>query len=212
MMMHRSTRRARRAGAAIAVACTTLLGGCAAAIIGGTAGTAAVANDRRTTGSLVEDQAIELKAAKLLRDDPALDEATHVNVTSYNQVVLISGEADTEQAKQQVVELVRRIERVRLVHDEVIVGPQSSFASRSSDALLSAKVRSSLVALDDVDFTRINIYTERGIVYLMGLVSRATGDRVARAAAAVSGVQRVVKLFEYGVEARPAAPDAAATP
>lgn len=181
---------------AVAVGAASL-SGCPAVIIGGAAGTAAVAADSRTTGSLVEDQSIELKAAKVISDDKNLADRVHINITSYNQIVLVTGEAPTPALKQKLIDIVRRIEKVRLVHDEVAVMQPSSLTSRSSDSLITAKVKTKLFSIENFDATRVKVVTERGIVYLMGLVDKKSGDVASEAARTVDGVQRVVKLFEY---------------
>lgn len=174
------------------------LSGCGVLVVGGTATAAGVVHDRRTTGTVVEDQAIELKAYEAL-DSQRLANA-HVNVTSYNNNVLLTGEVPDEQTRAWVEERVAEVEKVRQVHNELVVAPPSSLGSRSNDAWITTKVKTSLVritGLPGFDPTRVKVVTERGSVYLMGLVTQAEGDAAAGVARQVSGVQRVVKLFEY---------------
>jgi osmotically-inducible protein OsmY len=112
-------------------------------------------------------------------------------------VVLVTGEAVTEEARQQVIEIVRAIPRVRQVYDELAVAPPTSLLARSSDSVITAKVKTQLVAIKDFDATRVKVVTERGVVYLLGLLSAADAERVTEVTRAVGGVQKVVKLFEY---------------
>ncbi len=174
-----------------------LLGGCAAAVIGAGTTSVAVAHDSRTTGSVIEDQAIELKFAQALYEATDLRSQVHVNVTSYNQIVLVSGEAPTEAQRQAVIDIVRNVEKVRHVYDEMTIAAPSSLMSRSADSLVTAKVKTKLLALPEFDGTRVKVVTEKGVVFLMGLLSREEGERVAEEARTVGGVQKVVKLFEY---------------
>lgn len=174
------------------------LSGCVPLAVGTAATTgASVAHDSRTAGTVLEDQSIELKASNAISADAELRSQTHVNVTSYNLVVLVSGEAPTEALRDQVIDKVRRVDRVKLVHNELAVAAPSSMTSRSSDTLITSKVKTTLMTLSNFDGTRVKVVTERGIVYLMGLLSKEEGDRVANAARGVGGVQKVVKLFEY---------------
>jgi len=181
---------------ALLLAATGGLHGCAGVVVGGAATGVAVAADSRTTGTIIEDQAIEVKAAKAILEEEELRQKTHVNVTSYNMIVLVTGEAPTEELRNRVIDLVRHIEKVRHVYDELTVAAPSSMLSRSSDGVITAKVKTKLLGLKDFDGTRVKVVTENGIVYLMGLVGEADGERAAAAARTVGGVQKVVKLFE----------------
>lgn len=151
----------------------------------------------RTTGTVIEDQAIEMKALQHLYDDPTVYERTHVNVTSYNTVVLVTGEAPTEELRKRAIEIVRGVEKVSKVYDELTIAAPSALTSRTSDTLLTGKVKAQLFGSKELDATRVKVVTEKGVVYLMGLVPRAQGNAAAEVARRVSGVQRVVKLFEY---------------
>ncbi|MGH8594291.1 MAG: division/outer membrane stress-associated lipid-binding lipoprotein [Gammaproteobacteria bacterium] len=178
--------------------CTCLcLQGCAAVIVGGAATGAAVAHDSRTTGTVVDDEAIELKAGHAIRRDEQLRRQTHINFTSYNNMVLVSGEAPTEELKKRAIERIRGIPKVRRVYDEITIAAPSSLTSRSSDTLLTASVKGKLLTIRNFDGTRIKVVTEKGVVFLMGLVTRREGGIAAEASRQVSGVQKVVKLFEY---------------
>ncbi|MGH8534759.1 MAG: BON domain-containing protein [Gammaproteobacteria bacterium] len=166
-------------------------------IVGGAATGAAVAHDSRTTGTVVDDEAIELKAGHAIRRDEELRRQTHINFTSYNNMVLVSGEAPTAELKKRVIEQIRRIPKVRRVYDEITIAAPSSLTSRSSDTLLTASVKGKLLTIRNFDGTRIKVVTEKGVVFLMGLVTRREGGIAAEASRQVSGVQKVVKLFEY---------------
>ncbi|MCC6715553.1 MAG: BON domain-containing protein [Gammaproteobacteria bacterium] len=151
----------------------------------------------RTTGTVIEDQSIEMKALRRLYDDAAVYERTHINVTSYNTVVLVTGEAPTEELRKRAIGIVRGVEKVGKVYDEITIAAPSALTSRTSDTLLTGKVKAQLFGSKKLDATRVKVVTEKGVVYLMGLVPRAQGDAAAEVARRVSGVQRVVKLFEY---------------
>lgn len=173
---------------------------CAPVIVGGAAATtASLAHDRRTTGSVVEDKAIKARVIKAISEDKELDDNSHINVAVFNGWVLLSGETPTSALKTRAGDLVRKQEKVRRVYNELAIAAPSSMMTRSSDSWITTKVKSSLVGLDidGFDPTRVKVVTENGTVFLMGLVYRAEADAAVTAAQQVSGVQRVVKLFEY---------------
>ena len=178
------------------VTVSTLVTGCAGVAIGGAATTAVVHQDARTTGTFVEDQAIELKALKALREDLAIKEQTHIGVTSYNQVVLLTGQAPTEELRSTAIGILSGIAKVRHIHNEITLAAPSSMMSRTNDSVLTTKVKSKLFASDELSGLQIKVVSEAGTVYLMGLVSAEVGDVAARIASTTGGVQRVVKLFE----------------
>ncbi|RRQ22647.1 BON domain-containing protein [Thiohalobacter thiocyanaticus] len=184
----------------IIIAALGILNGCAPLVVGGTATGVAMVHDRRTAGTVLEDQSIELKALSALRKHEDLYKQSHINVTSYNMMVLMSGETPTEAYKQRAGEIVGNVEKVRRVYNELSVAAPSSMMTRSSDTLITGKVKTSLFrikGLEGFDPTRVKVVTENGTVYLMGLLTRREGDAVAQEARSVGGVQRVVKLFEY---------------
>ncbi len=177
-----------------------LLSGCAAAVIGAGAAvgtTATVAHDRRTTGTFIEDQSIELKAVKSFFFDKEINDSSHINVTSYNTVVLITGETPSEDIRDRIVNIVRNIPKVTHVYDELTIAAPSSWTSRGSDTLITSKVKTRLLTLNNFDGTRIKVVTEKGVVYLMGLVTRAESDIATGEAQQSGGVQKIVKLFQY---------------
>jgi len=165
-------------------------------VAGGATG-AAVAIDRRTTGTMIEDQSIELKAGQAFRDDPEINDNAHWNVTSFNLVVLVSGEAPSEEMKERMGNLARDIPKVSHVYNEITIAAPSALVSRSSDSLITSKVKTKLLTLDNFDGTKVKVVTEKGVVYLMGLVTHEESDRATEATRQVGGVQKVVKLFQY---------------
>ncbi len=178
----------------------TLLSACAPLIIGGAmAGTALIALDRRTSGTQVEDQAIELKAVSRVRE--TVGDRGHVNVTSYNKLALISGEVANEADKAAVEQAVARIENVRSIVNELAIAAPAALTSRSNDSFLTSKVKASFVDAKDLQANAFKVVTERGIVYLMGRVTEREAGRAADVARGVSGVQKVVRVFEVISEA-----------
>lgn len=180
-----------------AVVVIGVLQGCAGAIVAGGATGVAVAHDQRTAGTVIEDQAIEIKVASAIRGDKELNEQSHINVTSYNGMVLLSGETPGEDLRKRAEEHARKAEKVRKVYNELTVAAPSSFVSRSSDTVVTTKIKAKMVANKEFDPTRVKVVTENGVVYLMGLVNHAEADIATNIARETDGVQRVVKLYEY---------------
>lgn len=175
-----------------------LMQGCApVAVTGATTAVSTVVADRRTTGTIIEDEAIENKSRLALWDRKELNKRVHVNVTSYNTSVLVSGEAPTEEDRQAVIDLVKNVEKVTRVFDEITIAAPSSLLSRSADGVVTAKIKTKLIAEKDLSTLHIKVVTENGVTFLMGLVSREEGDIATEIARRTGGVQKVVKLFEY---------------
>ena len=176
------------------------LASCAAPIIvGGVIGGAMVASDRRTTGIQVEDEMIEQRSATAIRENFGSKE--HVNITSYNRQVLITGEVSSDAVSRQVESLIRKIENVRTdVVNELVVGPASSVSDRTSDVLLVAKVKASMIDTEDVFANIYKVVGERGTIYLMGRVTQREAKRATDVVRGVGGVKRVVRVFEYITE------------
>jgi osmotically-inducible protein OsmY len=184
---------------AAALAATTLMSACAPLLLGGAAvGSALMYVDRRTAGTQVDDESIEIKASKRLHD--ALGEQAHLNVTSYNRIALVTGEVTTEEQRAQVERTVSGVDNVRSVVNEAAVAPLSSFGARSSDAIVTSKVKASLIDAKDLQAQAIKVVTERGIVYLMGRVTEREADRSVEVARGVGGVKKVVRVFEIITE------------
>jgi osmotically-inducible protein OsmY len=173
-----------------------LLQGCVPVVIGAAAaGTALVATDPRTTGSQVDDEVVEDKISYTINQRFKGD--FHVNVTSYNGVVLLTGEVPADTAKADIESIARTTPKVRAVQDELVVGPPSDLNARSNDTLITSKVKTRFVEANKFQINHVKVVTERGVVYLMGLVRRDEADAAAQIASTTSGVQRVVKVFEY---------------
>ena len=179
------------------------LSGCVAMAVGGAATAVLSANDRRTLGMQTEDKAINVKAELKLQQ--LTGENGHINVTSYNRKVLLTGEVRDEAMKQAAEREVRAIENVVSVINELEIAGPSSYTSRSNDALITTKVKASLVDKKTVSATAFKVTTERGIVYLQGLVTQREGNIAADVAKGVPGVVKVVKIFEYIADEDPRA-------
>jgi len=182
------------------VAAVASLGACAPLLVGGAVvGTGMMAGDRRTSGAQVEDQSIELKAGS--RVQAAIGERGHVNVSSYNRMVLITGEVPTEADKQAVEQALARIENVRSVVNELAVMPVTSVSARSNDAYLTGQVKAAFVNDPGLQVNSIKVVTERSVVYLMGRVTEREAALAAERARSVGGVTKVVRVFEVITEA-----------
>jgi osmotically-inducible protein OsmY len=184
--------RALHLGAVLALAAAA--SGCAPLIIGGAMiGGGLVVTDRRTAGTQLEDEAIELKASSRVRDLATLGS---INIVSYNRVVLVTGEVPGETEKAAVAATVARVENVKSVVNELAVMGNSSVGSRSNDAVLSGKVKATLVDTKDLQANAFKVVTERGTVYLMGRVTEREATRASDVARSVGGVLKVVRVFE----------------
>ena len=181
--------------AVLCVALLSSLQGCIAVVAGAAVGGAMATADRRTLGAQTEDKAIAVKADTRLGS--IVGDAGHVNVNCYNRKVLLTGEVRDEAMKRAVENELRSISNVESVSNELEVAGVSSYTSRSSDALITSKVKLSLADKNTIKATSFKVVTERGNVYLMGLVTQREGNIAAQVAQGVSGVMRVVKIFEY---------------
>jgi len=173
------------------------LQGCAGIAVAGGATAGAMANDRRTSGAFVDDEVIEWKIFDVLNADPQIREQAHLNSTSYNGVVLLTGEVPNEDMRVKATRLVRSVEGVKQLHDETSISAPSSFVSRSGDTWITSKVKTALLSDDARMGTRTKVVTEKGVVYLMGIVSPQEAHKLTEIARRVGGVQKVVKVFEY---------------
>jgi len=184
-----------------AVAAATLLAGCAPLIVGtAVVGGAIVVTDRRTSGAQIDDEVIEAKASGRIGEALPGDNV-RVNTTSYNRMVLLTGEVPTEADKTTVEQIVARIDNVVSVVNELTVGPPNSFNEKAKAAFVTTKVKASFVDAKDVFSNQIKVVTHRGVVYLMGRVTEREATRAAEIARGVSGVVKVVKVFEILSEA-----------
>jgi len=171
------------------------LSACAPAVVGGAAAGGLMAADRRTTGAYVEDEAIELKAE--IRISEKLGDKIHANITSFNRNVLITGEAADEPTRQGAESVVKDIENVRNVTNELSIAGASSLSSRSSDAYLTSMVKARMLTENRFPANYVKVVTENSVVYLMGMVTRKEADDAVEIARGTDGVQKVVKVFEY---------------
>lgn len=187
-----------------------LLQACVPAAVGGLVAAGLVAEDRRTVGTQADDQSIEIKALNRIAE--AFKGKHHINATSYNKQVLLTGEAPTEQDKAGMEAVVRGINGVTQVHNEIVVMPNTPLGSRTNDSLITTKVKTRFASTGRGAFypNHVKVVTENGVVYLMGIVSKEEGDAAAEIAASTGDVIRVVKVFEYRAAA--SLPAAAGTP
>jgi osmotically-inducible protein OsmY len=185
----------------LVIVAVTSFQGCTPVVVGGAAATGGAAlHSRRTVGTFVDDQGIELKARMALSDDKELSRQTHINVISYNGIALMVGQAPTDELRQRAQDRVASVEKVRHVHNEIVIAAPTSLTARSNDTLITGKVKTSLFGIKGIegfDATRTKVVTEDGIVYLMGMLYRNEADAVAERTRQVGGVEKVVKLFEY---------------
>jgi osmotically-inducible protein OsmY len=170
------------------------LSACAPLVVGGAVMGTMMAVDRRTTGTQVEDEGIELRSANRLSE--ALGDRAHINVTSFNRQVLLTGEVPNAQDRQRVEQIVLGVENVRSVVNDLAVMPSTSLGQRSNDTFITGKVRASLVDAKDLSATAFKVVTERNIVYMMGRVTQREAQRATEIARGVSGVSKVVRVFE----------------
>src|SRR5690606_16975557 len=173
-----------------------LLQGCAAAVVAGGATAVTSANDRRTLGAQIDDKNVVLKAVRALADHPATAEGSNINVTSYNGVMLLTGQTRTEQIRQQAGALVAKIEGVRDVQNQIRLGNNTGMTTRTRDSWISTKVKTQLLADEEVSGLNIKVVTENAEVFLMGLVTDQEAAKAVDIARHVDGVSRVVRAFE----------------
>lgn len=184
------------------LAATTLaagLAGCATPLVlGGAAVGGMIVIDRRTVGTQIEDEGIELRSGNRIHG--ALGDSVHVNVTSYNRQVLLTGEVPSAEARDSVEKIVSGVESVRSVVNDIAVRANSSIGQRSNDTFITGKVRASLVDAKDISANSFKVVTERNVVYLMGRVTQQEAARATAIARGITGVSKVVRVFEYLTE------------
>ena len=185
----------RMAALALTLSLAPLLQGCFPLVAAGAGTAAMVAIDRRQPEIVLGDQRIETTAATRIGD--RFKDQVHINVTSFNSVVLITGEAPTEQLKSEIEQLIREIPQVKSVVNEIQISAPTSYASRSNDTYLTGKVKAGFVSNDKFSPNDVKVVTEAGVVYLMGLVTRKEADDATEAARGTGGVRKVVRVFEY---------------
>ena len=180
---------------AVVVGLTGSLTACVPLVVGGAAaGTALVATDRRTSGAQLEDEGIELRLLGRVRSD--MGTRVRVNVVSYNRQVLLTGEVPNEKDKQTIEQIARKVENVASVVNALAVMNTPSLAGRSADLLITGRLKAAILDASDLEINAIKVITEHNVVYLMGRVTKREADRVTNIARTISGVQRVVRVFE----------------
>ena len=182
----------RTTGAVLVLA--TFMTACAPFLVAGVAGSALVATDRRTSGTQLEDETIELRASAKVRD--TFGEKVHVNVTSYNRQVLLTGEVPSERERQAVAAIVEKVENVKSVANELSAMPNASLGSRSNDLVVTGKIKATLIDSRDLFANAFKVVTERNTVYLMGRVTQREADSATALIRNVGGVNKVVRMFE----------------
>lgn len=162
-------------------------------------GAGAGANDRRTAGTMIDDQTIEFKIYNLISKDPELSEQAHISVTSYNKIILLSGQTPSTEMRSRTESLAASVEHVRRIQNELTIEDPNTLTSRSQDTWLTSKVKTSLLKIDmpGFDITRVKVVTENKTVYLMGLLTKEESEAVIDVVKKVTGIERIVKIFEY---------------
>lgn len=180
-------------GAVLAVALTSL-SGCAPLVLGGAVATGIMITDRRTSGAQVEDQAIEIKIATVVRQE--MGDRVHLNVTSFNRKVLLTGEVTTGSEKERIEKIAQSQENVQSVVNDLALMPASSLTQRSKDVVLTSRVKASFIDAKDLQANAVKVVTERGIVYLMGRVTSREAKRASDIVRSMGGVVKVVRVFD----------------
>ncbi len=174
---------------------SSLLSGCFTAVVGGAAAGTVMATDRRTSGIYIEDENIEIKASQQIRK--SLGEQAHINVTSYNLNVLLTGEAPTAEAKTEAEKIVRSIDNVKNITNEVTIGVKSSLGNRAKDTYITSKIKAKFLTEKNFAGNNVKIVTEAKTVYLMGIVTQQEANLATEIARLTDGVEKVIKVFEY---------------
>lgn len=178
------------------LAALPLINGCAAVAVGGAAaGGAMVAQDRRTVGTITEDEGIELKASGRIGE--RFKDGVHINATSYNRTVLLTGEVPDAAARAEVERIARGVENVRGVYNETVVSGVTSYTARSNDSITTSKVKARFLDAGKFNALHVKVVTENNVVYLLGLVKKQEAADATEIARTTSGVQKVVRVFEY---------------
>jgi osmotically-inducible protein OsmY len=179
---------------------TPALHGCFPAIVAGGGAAVLMAEDRRSSGTYVDDQNIELKVSKAISEkysDKKYEDTVHIDVTSFNRFVLLDGEVPDQAAKDDIGALALGVVGVRNVQNEIVIGPITSGGTRTSDAYITSKVKARFTSENKFQPNHVKVVTENGVVFLMGLVKHKEGEDAAEIASTTNGVTRVVKVFEY---------------
>ena len=183
---------------ALAIGTLTAAQGCIPVIVGGTGAAVAMATDRRSSGTYVEDEGIEWKAGNRINE--RLGDKVHVNVTSFNRKLLLTGEAFNEASREEAGRIAAAVENVKEVVNDLRIAPTSTLSARGNDSYISSKVKARFVDQKDFRIQQVKVTTEAGTVYLMGLVTEKEGNAATEVARTTNRVQKVVPVFEYTSE------------
>jgi len=177
-----------------------IISGCTGVVVGGTASGVAVVHDRRSAGTVIDDQGLNWKISEAIFKDEELSSPSHINVTVYNNVILLTGETPGEDLKLRANAIAARISGNHKIYNELVIASPTSLASRTNDAYITAKIKTALLdigGIEGFDVTRVKVVTENDVVFLMGLLTSQEADAVTEKARNVSGVAKIVRLFEY---------------
>lgn len=182
----------------VSIIAAITLSGCVTAIVASVAiATVDIIHDRRTVGEYIDDGAIEVTARNILASNAEFRKAAHVKPQSWNGILLLTGEIDSDTLKPELIKRLSSIQGVRQVVDETTITNKTKLWTRTNDALITSKVKTRLVLKTGLKANRVKVVTTRGSVYLMGIVTRAEADKATEHTQTVRGVKRVVKVFEY---------------
>ncbi|MCP4270537.1 MAG: BON domain-containing protein [Gammaproteobacteria bacterium] len=173
------------------------LTGCVTAVVAGAAVSADMASDRRSSGTYIDDQSIEIQVSDLIGSDETLSNSSSISVVSFNRVVLLVGQAPSGELKDRASAIVRTLNQVTSVHNEIRISTPGSFLSTTNDTWLTTKAKSLMLAEKDFSSHHIKVYSENGEIFLMGLVTKAEAEKAIAIVRNIDGVERVVQLFEY---------------
>ncbi len=174
-----------------------LLQGCAAAVVAGTASAITAANDRRTIGSQIDDSNIEIKASIAISEVDRLQKFAHISAVSVNGIVLLVGQVANEEMKNEANKAIESVAGIRKIHNQIRIGSNIGVTTQTHDSWLTSKVKAQLLTAKNISSNNIKVVTENAEVFLMGLVSDAEAEQAVNIARNVSGVERVIKVFEY---------------
>jgi osmotically-inducible protein OsmY len=194
-LRHPDSRRRTLLLGLVAVGTLPLLQGCFPVVAGGAVAGAAIAADRRTSGAYVEDQGVEWKTSSRLSE--RFGDAIHINVTSYNRNVLLTGEVPNETIRAEIERIAASVENVRGIINEAVVAGNSSLTARGNDTLITSNVKARFVDGQRFSANHVKVVTEANVVFLLGLVTRAEADAASEIARTSQGVRKVVRVFEY---------------
>ncbi len=172
------------------------LQGCTALVIASAAGAASAANDNRSIGAQIDDSSIEVKAGLALAAAKGVSDNSHLSIVSVNGNLLVVGQAPNDFLRDEAVKVLNQVEGVKRVHNQITVGSNTSILTQTNDGWITSKVKFKLLSEKSIKSNNIKVVTENGEVFLMGLVSRAQADTAAKVASEISGVVKVVKMFE----------------